>query len=182
MYGLIHQAIRGSIIADHGDEGWERVFRKSGLDESAFVSMQAYDDEVSFGLVGAAVEALGLEVDDFLYRFGIYWVTRTAKEEYGAIMSLGGSTMREFLRNLDAMHEQVALTFTNLDQPSFRVEREEEDSVLISYQSSRDGLSKFVEGLLQGLAIHFGETVEVEVTARKSEGAACDEFLVKKAG
>ena len=54
MYGLIHQAIRGCVEEHHGHEVWESI--QSGLPhtESIFTSMKAYDDEVTFSLVGAA--------------------------------------------------------------------------------------------------------------------------------
>ena len=178
MYGLIHQAIRGCVEEHHGHEVWESI--QSGLPhtESIFTSMKAYDDEVTFSLVGAASLAVKLEPAEFMRQFGRYWVLRTSLQSYGMIMQLGGKTIGEFLSNLDSMHEQVALSFVNLRQPSFRVKSNNDDTIVLEYHSVREGLGPFVEGLLQGLAEHFNETIEVRHTLEKNDVNAHDEFII----
>jgi predicted hydrocarbon binding protein len=180
MYGLIHIAIRDFVILHHGDEAWQKIFDRTNADESIFNNMQAYDDSVTFGLVGATSEELNIEVSGLLEDLGVHWVLKTAVEGYGAIMDFGGANLPTFLRNLDALHEQVAMTFVDLDQPSFRLIDETESKLVLEYRSVRDGLSPFVVGLLKGLGQRFNEELSVKQISMKSEGADCDVFEVAR--
>ena len=178
MYGLIHRAIRDCIKEAHGDASWEKVRRSAGADESQFVSMQAYPDEITFGLIENACKILAVEPDDLMHAFGRFWVLVTAKTHYGALLEFAGRDLLTMLENLDTMHEQVAISFVNLQQPSFEVERESTASVLLHYRSIRDGLSAFVLGLLSGLSEHFSSPVDVDQLESKADGADHDVFRV----
>ena len=178
MYGLIHRAIRDCIKQDHGDQAWKEVAEKSGANDSHFVSLQSFPDEISFGMVATACEVLETSADELLYTLGRFWVLTTARNEYGPIMDFGGSDLLTFLRNLDAMHEQVAISFSNLQQPSFNLTMEDDGSALLHYKSHRDGLSSFVVGLLSGLSEHFSQPIDVEQVNSKSNGDSHDVFRI----
>ena len=179
MYGLIHRAIRDFYVETRSDDAWARFSEEHPVDPDIFEAMHAYDDSVSYGLVGAASASLGMAVSDFLQEFGHFWVLHTGRKHYGVIMELGGSNFREFVTNLDAMHEQIAMSFTDLKQPSFRVENERSDGLVLAYHSDRPGLAPFVVGLLAGLGRYFEESVSVEQIRSKGDGAESDAFLVK---
>lgn len=176
MYGLIHKAIRDCVSGHYGAETWMRIQERAGVDESAFTSMQAYPDEVTVGLLVSTTEEVGEELPKLLQQFGRYWVLHTARVEYGPLFDFAGSDMQSFLGNLNAMHEQVAITFANLKQPSFTVEKTEEGDLMLHYESSRDGLSAFVIGLIEGLSEHFNEPTQVEMVEAKADGADHDVF------
>jgi hypothetical protein len=178
MYGLIHCSVRDLVAAKYGDVAMQRVLVNAGVTEEHFVTMQGYDDEISLNLIGAACETLDLDPAGFLVDFGKYWVLETAVKHYGGVMTFAGRTLKTFLGNLDAMHEQVAATFTNLRQPSFQVESADDSSITLIYKSERDGLTEFVRGLLLGLGEHFQQEVEISIEARKSEGAPHDIFRI----
>lgn len=178
MYGLIHKAIRDCIKDAFGEEACARVVVEAELDESHFVSMESYSDDVAFGLIGTACEQLDISQEELMKAFGRYWVLNTAKLHYGPLMTFGGRDLNSFLRNLDAMHEQVAITFANLKQPSFEVEAQTDQQVLLHYRSVREGLSAFVVGLLEGLSEFFEEAITVDLVESKSDGADHDVFRV----
>jgi len=180
MYGLIHKAIRDCIKANYGEEKWEQVHAKCGIEDTAFTSMLAHDDSITFGLVAAACEELDVEPAAFMEEFGIYWVLNTARLEYGPIFSFGGKDLPSFLHNLDTLHEQVAITFANLNQPAFSVLKETESDIELQYRSDRDGLGPFVIGLLKGLGEHFEEDIEIEQTRSKTPDGQHDEFLIRR--
>ena len=179
MYGLIHRAIRDCITESYGEESSAKIVAATGLDESHFVSMEGYSDDVAFSLIGTACETLDVEPADLMMAFGRYWVLNTARVHYGPLLAFGGRDLNSFLKNLDAMHEQVAITFANLKQPSFEREIVSDDAILLHYRSVREGLSAFVLGLLDGLAQHFEETIQVEQVAFKAEGADHDVFRIE---
>ena len=178
MYGLIHRAIRGCIQQHHGEEAWNRIQKESEVNDSHFVSLKSFPDDIAFGLIGKACETLSVDANTMLHRLGRYWVLTTAKEEYGPILNFGGRDLMTFLKNLDAMHEQVAISFSNLQQPSFQVSVAKDGSTLLHYKSERVGLSSFVVGLLDGLSERFKQPIDVEQVEYKASGADHDIFRI----
>ena len=50
MYGIVNKAIEDLVIADYGAEKWALILKKSGIEESFFISNEPYDDEITFKL------------------------------------------------------------------------------------------------------------------------------------
>ena len=55
MYGMVNKAVRGFVLKNFNAETWAQIHTTAGVSED-FVSMQSYDDDVTYNLVGAAVE------------------------------------------------------------------------------------------------------------------------------
>jgi len=178
MYGIIHRAVRDMVIETKGEPVWAQLCAKHELSEGSFDPMDSYPDAQTYGIIGAAAQELGMPLDVILFQFGIYWVKVTAPRDYGMIFHLTGSDLFGFLDGLDAMHERIVVTFSDLQMPYFSLERLDEASALLHYRSHRDGLSPFVLGLLEGLAQHFGVEVEVEQLKRKADGDDHDVFQI----
>lgn len=169
MYGLINRAVKGLVVERFGSDAWDRIRIRAGIDEEDFISMESYDDSVTYGLVAAATEELGLEASTILEAFGGYWVEYTAVEGYGELLNSVGDTLPEFLANLDQMHARVKMAFPDLKPPRFRVSDESEEGLMLHYFSHRPGLAPLVVGLVKGLADRFDRPVEV-VSMRVGEG------------
>ena len=56
MYGLVNKAIEGLVRQQFGDDAWARIKERAGWTGAQFVSMDTYDDELTYKLVGAASE------------------------------------------------------------------------------------------------------------------------------
>ena len=162
MYGLINKAVRGLIVEVAGEDAWSRIRRAAQVEDDDFISMEGYDDAVTFRLVDAASTELDMPPTEVLEAFGKYWVDYTADEGYGEIMNSAGTTFAQFLKNLDQLHSRVKLTFPNLVPPRFTVTDEEDGNLVLHYFSEREGLASLVIGLLQGLAQRFDQVVTVE--------------------
>ena len=178
MYGLVNQAVQGLVQSGFGEEAWQRIRIKAGLGSDVFLSMESYDDAITYGLVDAASEVLELATDEVLHAFGIYWVLEIAKKSYAELMEAAGSTFPEFLSNLDQLHSRVQTPFPDLPPPSFRADRIAPGKLRLHYYSGRDGLEPFVLGLLVGLGTYFGVAVNAELETSKAEGGSHAEFLV----
>ena len=74
MYGMVNKAVQDLLIANHGMEVWLRIKARAGVEDEVFISTQAYPDEVTYRLVGAASEVLGLSAAQVLHEFGRWWV------------------------------------------------------------------------------------------------------------
>lgn len=179
MYGLVNKAIEDLVCSRFGDEAWEAIRRKAGVDTEAFVSMDAYPDDVTYGLVSAASEVLGLSVPALLEAFGEYWVLYTGREGYGEMLKMAGDSLPAFLQNLDSLHARVGLVFPNLKPPSFQCTDISEDSLRLHYYSDRAGLAPMVIGLVKGLGAMFKTEIDVTHASSRENGDDHDEFLVK---
>lgn len=178
MYGLVNKAIESLIRSRYGDDHWLRIERGAGIEIPQFIGMDAYPDEVTYALVGAASAELAVPAAELLEALGEYWTRYTASEGYGELLGLGGSTFKEFLLNLHNLHTHVALSFPNLTPPSFWCTDVTDGSARLHYHSTRDGLAPMVVGLLRGLGTRFDTEVDVVHDRRREAGAAHDEFQV----
>lgn len=178
MYGMVNRAIEDLVTERLGPEAWERVCARAGVKTPVFVSSESYPDELTPRLAAAAAEEMNVPVDAVLRRFGVHWILRTAAEGYGELMDAGGGTLGEFLDHLPTFHTRVLLAFPDLKPPEFTVTERGEDRLRLRYESCRDGLQPFVEGLLEGLGQRFGVDVLTEHVVRRSDGASHDEFVV----
>jgi hypothetical protein len=180
MYGLVNKAVEDLITTKFGAQAWEEITEKAGVDDTGFISMDPYPDEVTYGLVTAAAEILETPVDQLLEAFGEYWTLYTAREGYGDLLSISGKDFESFLENLDNLHTRIALSFPELRPPTFAVERNEVGDLVLHYHSEREGLASMVRGLVKGLANMFKVDIRIEQTASKADGGDHDIFLIKQ--
>ncbi|MBO3463929.1 heme NO-binding domain-containing protein [Aetokthonos hydrillicola Thurmond2011] len=179
MYGLVNKAIQDMICKYHSEEIWETIKQKAGLEDiDFFIGMDGYSDDVTYRLVEAACEVLNMQADEILQAFGEYWVTYTAEEGYGDLLASAGNSLPEFLDNLDQLHARVGLSLPELRPPSFGCEHTSEKSMKLNYQSTRQGLSPMVIGLLHGLGKRFQTKVNVTQTSFRQQGASHDIFSI----
>jgi len=179
MYGLINQAIRDMIFVNHGEETWVRVRQRAGVDAEQFEAMESYPDGLTKQLIAAASEELQQHPHALMRAFGEFWVTYTAAEGYGQLMELAGSSLPEFLQNLDDLHARVGVNFPSLTPPSFETEELEPGTMHLHYHSQREGLAPMVIGLVQGLGDRFDTDVAVDQLTCRSQGADHDVFEVR---
>lgn len=178
MYGIVNRAIRDLLVNEYGEETWQEVCRRAEYSGEVFVGMQAYDDELTYRLVGASAEVLEISAEEVLKAFGRSWVEYTAQEGYGDLVRLAGSSTAEVLKNVDVLHSRVSLQYPELRAPSFQVTNHEGETLRLLYSSDRDGLSAMVVGLVEGLGQLFGEEVEVRLERPRAAASDCDEFVV----
>lgn len=169
MYGMVNRALQNMIIDEAGDAGWGSVCRRAGMEPPVFVSMDTYDDAITYALVGAASTELERDAGELLHALGLYWIRVTAAESYESIFHMHGSSLRGFLENLDQMHARLSLHFPEMRAPSFEVE-DAEHGMHVRYWSDRPGLAPFVKGLLAGLCERFGEPYAVRHVGGRDDG------------
>ncbi len=179
MYGLVNKAIEALVCDHYGDKTWEKIKAKANVNIDAFISMDAYDDEVSYKLVEAASEVLGQSAEQVLEVFGEYWVLYTAKEGYGSLLNMAGDNLFAFLSNLDNLHTRITLSFPQLQPPSIKCTDVQADSLRLHYYSTRPGLAPMVIGLVKGLGKRFHEEIDITQITHRDQGADHDEFLVQ---
>lgn len=178
MYGLVNKAIEGLIKKQFGDATWEQVKMKAQFNDIGFLSMKSYPDSVTYNLVNAASDVLNMNSKDLLEAFGEHWVLYTSEEGYGEMMNSAGNSLPEFLGNLNMMHFRLGQIMPEMIMPKFEVSDVTSNSLLLHYQSNRDGLADMVTGLIKGLGKRFNTNCDVEIISAKSKGDNHDIFKV----
>ena len=166
-------------MARFGEEAWQKIRQVAGIEEEVFLSNESYPDAMTYRLVGAASQVLGLSADAVLEAFGDHWVNKTAQEGYGSMLDVCGRTLPDFLRNLPNLHARVILMFPKLRPPSFSVSDETPTSLVLHYESHREGLTSFVVGLLKGLGRKFNTPVTVTLISPRAPGSQRESFRVE---
>jgi hypothetical protein len=179
MYGMINKAIRDLVTSRFGDAKWQEVRAKAGVADEIFINMVKYPDEATYQLVGAASQILGTPVPDILEAFGEYWTVYSAEAGFGHLLDFAGNNLVDFLRNLDNMHTRVALSFPQLEPPSFKVTDVTDRSLRLHYYSKRPGLAPLAIGMVKGLGKRFSTPVAITLEKSKADGHDHDEFTVR---
>lgn len=169
MYGIVNKAIEELVTENFGETTWKEVKAKSGIEIDYFLSTEPYDDSITYKLAMAASEVTGLSLQQVLFSFGEWWVLRTSKEKYGALMQSGGTNLKEFLFNLPNFHNRILLMYPKLQPPEFEVKEIDDHSIHLTYISKREGLQDFVDGLLHGLGKMYETPVEVELIQARNQ-------------
>jgi hypothetical protein len=144
--------------------------------------MNQYHDDITYRLVGAASDVLGLPAEAILKAFGCYWMLYTSKEGYDQMLHMTGSTLLEFLQNLDNMHARIGLIYPHVQPPSFQCSDIAERSLHLHHYSDRPGLTPMVVGLLEGLAIMFDTPIDVTLVSSRETGDDHDVFSIAFVG
>ena len=179
MYGIVNQAIQGLVQENFGNESWQAIKKLTGIENEYFLSNESYEDDITYELVAVASEVLQLSTTEILRSFGEYWILKTGYERYGDLMKAGGANLFDFICNLPNFHGRIMLIYPNLSPPEFVVEKIGNDELKLHYYSSRQGLTEFVFGLLQGLSKMFNEPVEIVYDGGEHKDVWHDVFKIK---
>lgn len=179
MYGLVNLALQELLVNRFGEQQWSLIKRRAGLAGLQFARMAQYPDEVTDQLVDAASELLGVPADQILQDVGQTWVRSTGRVCYGHLFGMAGSSLREFLFNLDNLHTRVGHNFAHMHPPSFQFEDLPDGRLLMRYHSDRARMCPMLLGLLRGLGEHFQTAIEIQHAACKRDGADHCELLLQ---
>ncbi|KAG5889162.1 hypothetical protein JTB14_038186 [Gonioctena quinquepunctata] len=180
MYGFVNYALELLVTKTFGDETWEIIKKNADVQmEGQFLVRQIYEDELTYNLISAAVEVLKIPANTILELFGKTFFEFCQDSGYDKILQVLGATPRDFLTNLDALHDHLGTLYPGMKAPSFRcTERPEDGALVLHYYSDRPGLEHIVIGIVKTVASKLHNTeVEVEVLKSKEE---CDhvQFLI----
>ncbi|MCK4548089.1 MAG: heme NO-binding domain-containing protein [Candidatus Eisenbacteria sp.] len=169
MKGVVNKGIEQLVIGKFGPEAWQEVKRRAGCEEPFFATSEDYPDEITLALVKAVSEVSGLSEETVQIEFGKFWVSNTGKDSYPTFYSLAGSSAREFLLNMDRVHEQATRNIPGAQPPRFEYEELPDGKLLMHYHSKR-GLCTVFRGLIMGVGCLFGQELQVRSIACVHKG------------
>nr|CAD7403925.1 unnamed protein product [Timema poppensis] len=179
-YGFVNYALELLVVKTFGEETWEKIKKDAEVVmEGQFLVRQIYEDEITYNLIHAAVDVLQIPANAILELFGKTFFEFCQDSGYDKILQVLGATPRDFLQNLDALHDHLGTLYPGMKAPSFRcTERPEDGALVLHYYSDRPGLEHIVIGIVKTVASKLHDTeVAVEILKTKEE---CDhvQFLI----
>lgn len=166
MKGVLFNVVEEAVSQEWGEQTWDDLLLDCGL-EGAYTALGNYPDTDLVALVRAASVRLETSVDDVLrtlgrLTFAPLWARYRSTSDAPA-------SMREFLPLLDdVIHPEVLKLYPGASVPRFAI-RDEGDHLEMDYLSVRS-MCMLAEGLVVGLAGHFGENVIVDQSRCKERG------------
>jgi predicted hydrocarbon binding protein len=161
--GIIFNLLEQVVTDELGEETWERVLDEAGVD-GAYTAVGTYEHEELHNLARTAARLTGKTDDEIVRWFGERAVPLLI-ERYPQLFEAHSSTISLLLQLNDVIHPEVPGAYA----PEFDVDWIDEQSLALGYESYRD-LCLFAEGLVQGTAAHFGESVTIEQTSCTRRG------------
>jgi predicted hydrocarbon binding protein len=172
--GIIFNLLESLIIEKFGDEIIEEIYDEAefSADVPPFVGPETYPDEDLFAMVPLLAQKSGLTVDDLVYAFGKYMFPVLADTYPGFLKGIESPV--EFLGTVnDVIHVEVKKLFEGATPPMVVIEEANGDRATLRYSSERQ-LCRLAEGLLDGVADHFGQRVAYSHRQCMQDGAdAC---------
>ncbi|CAM1324864.1 Uncharacterised protein g8817 [Pycnogonum litorale] len=164
MYGLILTNLAEYIIATYGEDKWETIRKSAGCAQVTFGTHQVYPDSLIPKLGIKACKILGISEREFYQTMGKFFVTFIGQYGYDRVLSVLGRHFRDFINNLDNLHEYLRFSYPRMKPPSFFCEKEDEKGLTLHYRSKRRGFVWYVMGQIQEVGQHFYDTeIKVEL-------------------
>jgi guanylate cyclase soluble subunit beta len=180
MHGLVFELFENWIIEQYGIETWHSAKENAYCEvkDKSFVTRTYYRDSTFFDLVATTSDLLSSSADEVLEAYGNYFVGYLFSSGYGSLLRCQGSTLRQWLSNLNAMHDHIQKSFPGgkFCPPVFWCEdcEEVEGSILLHYFSQRGTLFvPLVVGIVEELAsYHFQVEVKMHrIALQDKEGS-----------
>jgi hypothetical protein len=158
LKGIIFNVFEQLVARERGEAAWDLLLEDSGL-EGAYTSLGSYPDTDLSQLVEAASAAWDVPADEL-----VRWLGREAlplfAQRYPQFFDPHATTAQFLLTLNQIIHPEVRKLYPGADVPTFDY-RVSDDRLTMGYRSVRK-LCMFGEGLIEGAAAHYGETVAIE--------------------
>jgi hypothetical protein len=167
--GVVFNLLEEIVSRDYGENVWDDLLDAAGL-EGAYTSLGGYPDGDLSALVSAASSALSLRPDEVVRWFGRNALPLLAGGH--SRFFAAHDSARSFVLTLnDIIHPEVRKLYPGADVPVFDFDASSDQVLVMGYASSRQ-LCAFAEGLIEGAADHYGETVSIAQTQCMKRGDA----------
>ena len=113
MYGILFVILEDYIVDELGSSTWATIKAKAkcNVDDKGFLSRSYYDDSEFLNLLEATTDELNITLQSLLEMFGKIFTTYLYANGYNGMLRNLGTTLRQWLSNLNAMHNHLAKSF-----------------------------------------------------------------------
>lgn len=161
MRGMVFTEFMAMVEDQFGFETLDTVITDADLpNQGAYSSVGAYDHKELVRMVMVLSRLTEIEASTLISAFGKYLFGRFAKK-YPTFFE-GPETTFEFLETVEeTVHVEVLKLYPDAELPSFDFTRKTDDTVHMVYRSKRC-FADLAQGLMEGCADHYGETLEID--------------------
>ncbi len=157
MKGIIFVLLEEKIQTDHGQDAWDQILQDAGV-EGVYTTLGNYPYEEFIELLAAAepyTDRSGPEAQRWFGRHALH----RFNEKHPHLFEPHDSTL-SFAKDLnEVIHPEVRKLYPEAPVPTFIIDESPEGGDLsIAYESPR-GLCFFAEGLLEGTADTYDESL-----------------------
>lgn len=160
MKGIIFNAVEDAVTELFSADTWDDLLDAAGL-EGDYTAIGTYNDEELLALVTAGCDATGMTAEDLIRTLGAHSFAPLARR-YPEFVE-DAVTTGDFLRSVDdIIHPEVMKLHPDATPPRFSFEDRPDGALRMTYQSERK-LGILAEGLIEGAAKWFDETVKIKL-------------------
>merc|ERR1712106_1006715 len=168
MCGLIFENFSGYIKVKYGEDAWDNVRRLANIDPPTFSIHQVYPEQLLGKIAKKTFTTLGCNADEFFEGMGFYFIEFAAQYGYGDVLALLGRELRDFLNGLDNLHEYLKFSYPRIRAPSYFVDQETPQGLMLHYRSKRRGFSAYTIGQLKAVAETYYK-IDMAIEIKESE-------------
>lgn len=180
MRGLIFTSLKQFVVDVYGEPAWNQLLVNTGLTGRMYLATDAYPDEEVTALVTAASTLTNLPADILLKDFGRALVPGLVKT-YRAFIKPQWRSLDLIAAVESQIHKAVRLREPDASPPRLRATRTSPTEVVVRYDSPRR-LCALAEGIVAGIAVHYGERLQLRQTTCMHRGdAECTLVVVAEA-
>ncbi len=160
MKGLVFTEFIDMVDERFSLETSERLIEECDLpSRGAYTSVGTYDAAEMLALVTRLSEVSGIPVPELLNAFGRHLFARFTTS-FPAFFDGIGSALEFLPRVNDYVHLEVRKLYPDASLPTFTCSIPEPGTLVMTYRSATD-LPDLAEGLIEGCAEHFGESLTI---------------------
>ena len=175
MKGIIFNLLEDFLKENLGEEKFEELIESCTLKtREPFVGPGSYPDEDLLAIVDRTVEVTGMTKAEALRAFGKFCIGALARKFPPFFDRCHDA--KAFLKTLDAIHSlEVKKLYADARPPEFVMEDPSPGRLVMRYISERK-LCPLVEGLIEGVAAHYGTLIRYRQHQCMLEGGPSCEF------
>ena len=179
MHGIIFAELKKYVETRADAEAWRAILAGAGMPGKMYIAMKQYDDAELVALVQSASAATGTPAAVLLKDFGAFIVPDLLKT-YKAFMRPEWRTMDVLELTESHIHTKVRTMTKGAMPPFLEPKRISPSEVVITYRSGRR-LCPVAEGIIEGIADHFGERIAMTHAKCMNRGDSACELGVRLA-
>ena len=172
MHGSIFLQLQHYVTASHGPAAWPDLVGAANVPPRTYLHTEAYPDWEAFALLLCASRLWRQPYPQFLENFGEF-LTPWLMELYAPLIPETWGTLELLLNTEETIHTVVRATTPGARPPRLQFTQTGPNSLRFVYDSPR-GLGALAKGIIQGVASHYGDRVEVRESRRAGGGVEMD--------
>lgn len=178
MQGMVFTALSEMVVDNFGMARWNSVLQQANLSsEGVFTSAQQYPDGELLKLVSILSVELGVPIPDLVRSFGVYLFPVLYARRPKQLDEVKG--VIEFLTFVEnTIHYEVKRLYPDTYLPTFEHELLPDGQLKLIYRSKRK-MCTLAEGLIEGAATQFNQTVQIDHPVCVHKGSEHCEFFIR---